>query len=54
MRRQIFKAYWLLLRRLAGEGPLVLEFEDFQWSDQSTVRLIAHLLPLVREFPLLM
>ena len=54
MKRQIFRTSLRFLQRLAQEQPLILEFEDFHWTDQSTVELIEHLLPLTHDVPLLM
>lgn len=51
--RQIFRSVRLLINRLAQERPLVLVVEDLHWSDQSTLELIEHLLPLVETSPLL-
>jgi class 3 adenylate cyclase/tetratricopeptide (TPR) repeat protein len=53
MRRQIFRTVRRYLRRLAGERPAALVFEDLHWADESSVELLAHVLPLVREVPLL-
>ncbi|MGM0531725.1 MAG: adenylate/guanylate cyclase domain-containing protein [Bacteroidota bacterium] len=54
LRRQIFKTARQFVSRLAQKHPLVLEFEDFQWTDESTVELFRHLLPLIREHALIM
>jgi len=40
------------LRRLAQQRPTVLVMEDLHWADDSSLALIQHLLPLVREVPL--
>ena len=53
MGRQIFRSARRLFTRLAQESPLVLVFEDVHWADQSSAFLLEHLLPLVREVPLL-
>jgi class 3 adenylate cyclase/tetratricopeptide (TPR) repeat protein len=49
MRLQIFRATRLYFERLAAEGPIVLVFEDLHWSDESSIRLLEHLLPLAHE-----
>lgn len=53
MKRQIFRSARRFFTRLAKERPLVLVFEDVQWADHSSISLLEHLLPLVREVPLL-
>ncbi|MDQ5852214.1 MAG: AAA family ATPase, partial [Chloroflexota bacterium] len=53
MRRQIFRSARRFFERLAQERPLVLVFEDLHWADPSSVELLEHLLPLIREVPLL-
>jgi class 3 adenylate cyclase/tetratricopeptide (TPR) repeat protein len=40
------------LRRLAQQRPSVLVMEDLHWADDSSLELIQHLLPLVRQVPL--
>jgi tetratricopeptide (TPR) repeat protein len=42
-----------LLYALAGARPLVLWFEDLHWADQSSLRLLLTLLPMVRDAPVL-
>ncbi|MDI6754068.1 MAG: adenylate/guanylate cyclase domain-containing protein [Thermodesulfobacteriota bacterium] len=54
MGRQVFRTARLYFSRLAQERPLVLIFEDMHWTDQSSAFLLEHLLPLVREAPLLL
>ena len=54
MGRQVFRTARLFFARLAQERPLVLIFEDVHWSDHSSTLLLEHLLPLVREVPLLL
>ncbi len=51
--RQIYRAMRLYIRQLAHDRPLVLVFDDLHWMDGSSVGLVEHLLPLVREIPLL-
>lgn len=53
MGSQIFRAARRFFAQLAQKRPLVLVFEDVHWADQSSVFLLEHLLPLVREVPLL-
>lgn len=53
MGRQIFRATRRFFKRLSLRHPLLLVFEDLQWADQSSVSLLEHLFPLVREVPLL-
>jgi class 3 adenylate cyclase/tetratricopeptide (TPR) repeat protein len=53
MGRQIFRASRRLFERLAGEQPLIIVFEDLHWSDQSSIELLEHLLPLVESVPFL-
>ena len=53
MGRQVFRSTRRFFARLAQERPLVLIFEDLQWIDHSSALLLEHLLPLVREVPLL-
>ena len=53
MRDQILVASRRFFERLAEEKPLMLVFEDVQWIDASSVRLIDHLLPIVKRVPLL-
>ena len=50
---QILLSVRRLFERLAREGPVVLVIEDLHWIDESSTELIEHLLPLVREVPLL-
>lgn len=54
MGRQIFRAARLYFSQLAQRRPLVLVFEDLHWADYSSASLLGHLLPLVREVPLLL
>lgn len=52
LKNQIFRAFYVLLKRLTYDQPVVLEFEDFHWADQSTIDLLEHLIPIVYELPL--
>ncbi|MBI3960647.1 MAG: AAA family ATPase, partial [Chloroflexi bacterium] len=51
--RQIFLASRRLFEGLARDQPLVLVFEDIHWMDESSARLLEHLLPLSERVPLL-
>jgi class 3 adenylate cyclase/tetratricopeptide (TPR) repeat protein len=53
MGQQILLSVRRLFERLAREGPVVLVIEDLHWIDESSTQLVEHLLPLVREVPLL-
>ena len=52
--RQIFLASRRFFERLAQAQPLVLVFEDIHWMDESSARLLEHLLPLTARVPLLL
>jgi len=54
MGRQVFRTARRYFSRLAQEQPVVLVFEDVHWTDQSSAFLLEHLLPIVREGPLLL
>ena len=51
--RQVFRASRLFFERLAQERPLAVVFEDLHWMDESSARLLEHLLPMVKRVPLL-
>ena len=53
MGQQILLSVRRLFERLARQGPVALVIEDLHWIDESSTELIEHLLPLVREVPLL-
>lgn len=53
MGQQVFLASRRFFERLARRRPLVLFFDDLHWLDESSARLIEHLLPLVRRESLL-
>ena len=53
MGQQILLSVRRLFERLAREGPVALVIEDLHSIDESSTQLIEHLLPLVREVPLL-
>ena len=42
----------MLFERLAGQGPVVLLFEDLQWADASLVEFISYLLEWSRGYPI--
>jgi predicted ATPase len=54
MGKRIFLAMRRFVERLARVQPLVLVFEDLHWMDASSVELLEHILPVVREAPLLL
>ena len=51
--RQIFHAAFRYLAQMPRERPLVLVFENWQRSDYASRELLAHLLPLIHQVPLL-
>jgi class 3 adenylate cyclase len=51
--RQVFRSMRKFFAHLARQQPLVLIFEDLHWMDRSSALLLEHLMPLVRETPLL-
>jgi len=51
-RQELFAAWRLFFERLAGQGPVVLAFEDMQWADSSLLDFIEYLLEWSRDFPL--
>jgi class 3 adenylate cyclase/tetratricopeptide (TPR) repeat protein len=53
MGRQVLRVARRYFERVAQELPLVLVIEDVHWLDESSAVLLEHLLPLVREVPLL-
>jgi class 3 adenylate cyclase/tetratricopeptide (TPR) repeat protein len=53
MERLVLHAMSQLLRRLAARRPLVLAFEDLHWADVSSLELLARLLRLATEHPIL-
>jgi class 3 adenylate cyclase/tetratricopeptide (TPR) repeat protein len=52
LQQRLFALIEDLLRRLANERPTVLVLEDLHWADESSIELIKHLLPLIRQVPL--
>jgi class 3 adenylate cyclase/tetratricopeptide (TPR) repeat protein len=53
MRGQIFYAFRQLFVRLSHRYPVILVFEDLHWMDESSTRLLIHLIPLSKQIPLL-
>ena len=53
IQRQIFRTARRFFERLAASQPLLLFFEDMHWSDESSVKLLEHLLPLIESMPFL-
>lgn len=53
MGRQILRAMRRFFERLVQEQSLVLVIEDLHWVDHSSLELLEHLSPLVKELPLL-
>ncbi len=53
MGHQIYMTTRRFYNRMAQEQPTVLAFEDFHWADESSARLLEHLLPLVKKAPIL-
>jgi tetratricopeptide (TPR) repeat protein len=53
MRSQIFRVMRLMFGGLTRRAPVVLVIEDVQWIDDSSARLLEHLLPLTWSAPIL-
>lgn len=53
-REQIFQSILELLSSLSTTEPIIIVFEDLQWSDSSSLELIEYLSKFVSELPLLM
>ena len=51
-RGELFGAWRTLFERVAGKGPVVLVFEDLQWSDGGLIDFIGHLLEWSRQQPI--
>ena len=47
--RQILRAMRRLFERMAARLPVVIAIDDFHWADDSSVRLVEHLLGLCAE-----
>lgn len=52
VQQRLFALIEDLFRRLAQQRPTALVMEDLHWADDSSLELIQHLLPLVRQAPL--
>jgi len=52
--RYLFNAVLELVRRLAGLTPVVLLLEDLHWADDSSIALLEHLVPHLRDLPIVM
>jgi predicted ATPase/class 3 adenylate cyclase len=52
VQQRLFSLVEDMLRRLAQQRPTILAMEDLHWADDSSLELLQHLLPLVREVPL--
>lgn len=50
---QVFRSTRLFIERLARASPVVLVIDDVQWIDDSSARLLEHLLPLTSQAPIL-
>jgi hypothetical protein len=51
---RILQAFYDYIRACAKRQPLVLIWEDLHWCDPSSLQVFETLLPLTREFPLLL
>lgn len=54
LQRRMHDAFRLLVRACARDAPVVLVWEDLQWSDPSSLQLLESLRPLVASIPLLL
>jgi class 3 adenylate cyclase/tetratricopeptide (TPR) repeat protein len=52
IQQRLFALIEDLFRRLARQRPTILVMEDLHWADDSSLELVEHLLPLVRQVPL--
>jgi predicted ATPase/class 3 adenylate cyclase len=52
LRRRLFDLMIQLFTLLAGKGPTMVVIEDIHWADATSLELVEHLLPLVKELPL--
>jgi len=50
----LYRSVWTWLNALAGERPVVLEFEDWHWADGASVQLLEHVATLTDTHPLLL
>ena len=53
LRPSVYRSVRAWLAALSASRPLVLEFEDWHWADGASGQLLEHVLPLVRDSPLL-
>jgi class 3 adenylate cyclase/tetratricopeptide (TPR) repeat protein len=51
-RGELFGAWRTLFERIGAQGPVVLVFEDLQWSDGGLIDFIGHLLEWSRQQPI--
>jgi class 3 adenylate cyclase/predicted ATPase len=51
-REDLFSAWRLFFERMAGQGPVVLLFEDLQWADTALVEFVDYLLEWSRSYPI--
>ncbi|MDQ2964678.1 MAG: AAA family ATPase, partial [Chloroflexota bacterium] len=51
-RGELFGAWRTLFERVGAKGPVVLVFEDLQWSDGGLIDFIGHLLEWSRQQPI--
>jgi class 3 adenylate cyclase/tetratricopeptide (TPR) repeat protein len=51
VQQRLFALIEDFFRRLAQRRPTLLVMEDLHWADDSSLELIQHLLPLIREVP---
>ncbi|MHB8868968.1 MAG: AAA family ATPase [Thermoleophilia bacterium] len=53
MGHQLFRSMLFLVRRRAGQGPVVVVFEDVHWLDESSAAMVEHVLSAAAEAPAL-
>lgn len=53
-REALFVQYLTLIRKLAGETPLVLFLDDLHWADQSSIALLTHLSRGISDLPVVL
>ncbi|HSB37882.1 MAG TPA: adenylate/guanylate cyclase domain-containing protein [Gaiellaceae bacterium] len=51
-RDDLFAAWRMFFERVAGQGPVVLVFEDLQWADPALLDFVDYVLDWSREHPL--
>ena len=51
-REDLFSAWRRFFERLAGQGPLVMVFEDIHWADEGLVAFVEYLLDWGRHHPI--